>query len=72
MKVGQVTEIEILEGGKYFLVTFVIDHDEIEIPVDSKATIFMRSSASLNLNDSMRFIFPSFFYAPVLLRFKIF
>lgn len=40
MKVGQVTEINIVNGGEYFIVTFVIDNDDIEIPKDSKATIF--------------------------------
>jgi phospholipid/cholesterol/gamma-HCH transport system substrate-binding protein len=40
MKVGQVTEVEIMNGGEYINVTFVIDNDDIQIPVDSKATIF--------------------------------
>jgi phospholipid/cholesterol/gamma-HCH transport system substrate-binding protein len=40
MKVGQVTEVEIVNGGEYITVTFVIDNDDIQIPIDSKATIF--------------------------------
>lgn len=40
MKVGQVTEIEIINGGEYITVTFVVDNDDIAIPKDSKATIF--------------------------------
>lgn len=40
MKIGQVTEIEIQEGGKSIMVTFVIDNDDIKIPIDSRATIF--------------------------------
>lgn len=40
MKVGQVTEVEIMNGGEYINVTFVIDNDDIQIPDDSKATIF--------------------------------
>lgn len=40
MKIGQVTAIEIIEGGTAIEVTFVIDNDEIKIPKDSKATIF--------------------------------
>lgn len=40
MKIGQVTSIEIVEGGTNIEVTFVIDNDEIKIPKNSKATIF--------------------------------
>lgn len=52
MKIGQVTEIEIKNGGEYILVTFVIDNDEIQIPKDSKATIFssdMLGTRAINL-----------------------
>ncbi len=52
MKIGQVTEIEIMNGGEYILVTFVIDNDEIQIPKDSKATIFssdMLGTRAINL-----------------------
>jgi phospholipid/cholesterol/gamma-HCH transport system substrate-binding protein len=40
MKVGQVTAVDIINGGEYIEVTFVIDNDDIKIPVDTKATIF--------------------------------
>lgn len=40
MKIGQVTEIELVDGGATIQVTFVIDNDDIKIPKDSKATIF--------------------------------